>query len=74
LIEAVHLLYWDEARKRPKRGATTSSRAGNLRRLITVLQQLDFNYDLYGMRADEILALLPREFDTWKPAPLLLHG
>jgi hypothetical protein len=74
LIEAIDLLYWDEKRARPKRGATTTTRAGNLRRLIAVVQQLDFNYDLYGMRADEILQLLPREFDGWKPAPLLMRG
>ena len=74
LIEAIDLLYWDTKRNRPKRGATTTSRAGNLRRLITVVQQLDFNYDLYGMRAVEILALLPPEFDAWKPAPLLIRA
>ncbi|HEY3055270.1 MAG TPA: hypothetical protein VGK31_04995 [Thermoanaerobaculia bacterium] len=68
LIEAIDVLYWDAKRGRPKRGATTSSRAGNLRRLIAVLQQLDFNYDLYGMTAPEILALLPSEFDGWKPS------
>jgi hypothetical protein len=71
LIEAIDLLYWDAKRNRPRRGATTTSRPGNLRRLITVIQQLDFNYDLYGMRADEILRLLPPEFDAWRPAPLL---
>jgi hypothetical protein len=74
LIEAIDLLYWDRKRARPKRGATTTSRAGNLRRLIAVVQQLDFNYDLYGMRAEEILHLLPSEFDGWKPAPLLIRG
>jgi hypothetical protein len=71
LIEAIDILYWDVKRGRAKRGATTTSRPGNLRRLITVVQQLDFNYDLYGMRAEEILQLLPSEFDAWKPAPLL---
>lgn len=74
LIEAMDLLYWDAKRNAPKRGATTESRPGNLRRLITVVQQLDFNYDLYGMRAEEILQLLPAEFGPWKPAPLLLSG
>lgn len=74
LIEAIDLLYWDARRTRPKRGATTTSRPGNLRRLITVVQQLDFNYDLYGMRAEEILRLLPQEFDGWKPAPLLVRS
>ena len=66
LIEAIDLLYWSPKTNRPKRGATTSSRPGNLRRLITVIQQLDFNYDLLGMTAVEILSLLPPEFDAWK--------
>ncbi|HET8797773.1 MAG TPA: hypothetical protein VFO89_08800 [Thermoanaerobaculia bacterium] len=74
LIEAVDLLYWDPKRNRPKRGSTTTTRPGNLRRLIDVIQQLDFNYDLHGMRAEEILRLLPPEFDTWKPAPLLVSA
>ena len=66
LIEAIDLLYWDAKRNRPKRGATTTSRPGNLRRLIAVVQQLDFNYDLYGMQAEEILGLLPPEFEMWQ--------
>lgn len=74
LIEAIHLLYWDARRNAPKRGATTASRPGNLRRLITVVQQLDFNYDLHGMSAAEILQLLPPEFDGWKPAPMLVRA
>ncbi len=69
LIEAIDILYWEAKRDRPKPGATTTSRPGNLRRLIAVLQQLDFNYDLYGMTAPEILTLLPPEFDGWKPSP-----
>ncbi|HMC23600.1 MAG TPA: hypothetical protein VKL19_17220 [Thermoanaerobaculia bacterium] len=69
LIEAIDLLYWDAKRNRPKMGATTTTRPGNLRRLIAVLQQLDFNYDLYGMTAREILDLLPPEFDAWRPVP-----
>lgn len=69
LIEAIDLLYWDAKRLKPKRGATSTNRPGNLRRLITVVQQLDFNYDLYGMSAAEILELLPPEFDGWRPAP-----
>jgi hypothetical protein len=69
LIEAIDLLYWDVKRKGPKSGATSDNRPGNLRRLITVVQQLDFNYDLHGMRAHEILQLLPAEFDGWRPPP-----
>jgi hypothetical protein len=74
LIEAIDLLYWDAKRKRPKRGATSENHPGNLRRLISVVQQLDFNYDLHGMPAEEILQLLPAEFDGWRPPPLLTRG
>lgn len=74
LIEAIDLLYWDVKRAKPKRGVNATRGPGTLRRLITVIQQLDLNYDLYGMRAEEILRLLPPEFDKWKPAPLLLRG
>mgnify|MGYP003460624014 CR=1 FL=1 len=65
LVEAIDLLYWNARTKRPKRGATTESRPGNLRRLIAVLQQLELNYDLYGMSAREILTLLPDEFSAF---------
>jgi hypothetical protein len=67
LVQAIDHLYWNEKSRRPKRGATTETRPGNLRRLIAVLQQLELNYDLHGMSAQEILALLPREFDGWRP-------
>jgi hypothetical protein len=72
LIEAIDLLYWDPKRKRRKRGATSDRHPGNLRRLIAVIQQLDFNYDLHGMRAEEILQLLPAEFDAWRPEARLI--
>lgn len=66
LIELADRLYWNSRTKRPKRGASSENQPGNLRRLIAVAQQLDFNYDLYGMNAQEILALLPeREFEGW---------
>jgi hypothetical protein len=66
LVHAIDLLYWNARTRRPKRGAA-GDRPGSLRRLITVLQQLELNYDLYGMSAHEILSLLPPEFDVWRP-------
>lgn len=62
VIAAVDRLYWDENAGRPKRGAGTASQPGSLRRLMTVLDQLEVNYDLYGMDADTIIEMLPREF------------
>ena len=70
LVEAIDLLYWNARTRRPKRGATAGSKPGNLRRFIAVVQQLDFNYDLFGMTGPEILALLPAEFETWMPAQM----
>ena len=67
LIEAITLLYWNPRTKRPKRGAASPSNPGNLRRFIAVMQQLDFNYDLYGMTAAELMAMLPGEFEAWLP-------
>ena len=66
LIEAADRLYWNAKTNRPKRGAAGDVRPGNLRRLIAVAQQLDLNYDLYGMSAVEILEVLPAEFDAWR--------
>jgi hypothetical protein len=66
LIEVVDRLYWNPDTSRPKRGAASDTQPGSLRRLIAVVQQLDLNYDLYGMSAQEIEALLPMEFDVWR--------
>lgn len=69
LIEVVDSLYFDSASLapgRPKRGALTRSRAGNLRRLISVIQQFDLTYDLYAMTPTQILELLPKEFERWR--------
>jgi hypothetical protein len=66
LIQVVDDLYWNPKTKRPRRGATSDDRPGSLRRLIAVVQQFELNYDLFGMSAAEIRALLPAEFDVWE--------
>lgn len=70
LIEAVDRLYYDPSSSngdaKPKRGALTRTRPGNLRRFVTVMQQFDLTYDMYAMTSDQILALLPDEFDRWR--------
>jgi hypothetical protein len=68
IIQAVNLLYLDEPTRRPKRGAQDQKRIpGTLTRFVDVVQQLEINYDLYSMSADAIVALLPEEFEGWKP-------
>ena len=67
ILRAAGLLYLDQRTGRPKHGAQdTKDTPGTLLRFIAVLQQLEVNYDLYGMNAEAILELLPREFDRWK--------
>ena len=68
VIEAANLLYFDSEKKNPKRGpAVTTRKPGTLIRFIDVVQQLDLTHDLYSMTGDEVLALLPSEFDEWRP-------
>lgn len=69
VVRALDALYFDAVRGKPKKGGTNRKRGGTLRRFITVLQQLERTFDLQGMSADELLALLPREFDPWVDVP-----
>ena len=67
VIDAVNTLYFDRKKGGIKRGTAASSlHPGTLRRLVQILQQLDLTYDIYGMSGDEILELLPPEFDRWR--------
>jgi hypothetical protein len=66
-LEAVHTLYYEEAADKPKRGAQVKKPTpGSFYRFIGIIQQLDLNYDLYSMHGNEILDLLPPEFNKWK--------
>jgi hypothetical protein len=68
IIEAANLLYFDATKGIPKRGAAVTARKpGALIRFIDVVQQLDLTYDLYSMNGEEVVSLLPSEFDEWKP-------
>ncbi|ACG75142.1 hypothetical protein AnaeK_3935 [Anaeromyxobacter sp. K] len=67
IVGALDVLYYDPAMKRPKRGAGSNKRKpGTLRRFVNVIQQLDLTYDLYSLSTDQLLDLLPREFDRWR--------
>jgi len=66
VLEAAIELYWDNGQNRPRAGVTNRKKPGNLRRFIGVLQQFQLTYDLNSMTGQEILRLLPHEFDPWK--------
>ena len=78
IVELAHLLYADQETRSYKQSFAGSSQAGvkhapgSLPRLIDVLNQLYMTYDVYGMTAQQLLELLPPEFDRWKPAALAL--
>ncbi|MEW6286709.1 MAG: hypothetical protein AB1509_10820 [Chloroflexota bacterium] len=64
IIELVTRLYYDPKTQMLKRGASDKG-PGSPRRLVTVLQQFDLTWDLYAATADEILKLLPIEFEKF---------
>ncbi len=67
ILEAAHILYFNEKTQKPKRGAQIKDGSpGTLFRFIDVLQQLELTYDLYSMTGEDIVGLLPAEFDSWK--------
>jgi hypothetical protein len=70
ILEAADKMYFRESEGHPQKGALIKKKApGTLQRFIDVIQQLDLTYDLYSMSGEEILALLPPEFDRWKTKP-----
>jgi hypothetical protein len=66
LIEALHVLYWNDDSKTPRRGAQTHSNPGGLRRFVSIMRQLELTYDIFTISVDKILELLPEEFDSWR--------
>jgi hypothetical protein len=66
VIAAAHRLYFDEILGRPRWGAGGHG-PGAVRRFALVVQQLELNYDTRACSVDQLLALLPREFEEWKP-------
>ena len=66
VIEAILDLYLDRKRMAPKHGSQDpKAPPGSIRRFVRVLQQLDVNYDIYGISGKDICSLLPAEFDSW---------
>ena len=57
-------LYYDEEDDRLRRGSSGKG-AGSARRFADVLSQLDLTWDLHSLTADQLLELLPDEFDRF---------
>ncbi len=59
-------IYFDRASRKFKRGAAGKG-PGAARRLAAVLNQFDVTWDLHWMPPEAILAMLPKEFDKFRP-------
>ncbi len=66
LMEVATILYFDRSTNRPKRGAASKGTGGTARRFVDVLKQFDLTFDFYGMSSDQILDLLPAEFNRFR--------
>lgn len=67
LFAALSRLYVEKhgGQVRHRRGAAGRN-GGSFRRVGKIIRQFDLTYDLHAMQPDEILNLLPREFDKFK--------
>ena len=65
IVKLIGLLYLDSQSGRVKQGAAGDHAVGGVVRLNDVLDQLYMTYDVYGMRAEQLLALLPEEFQQF---------
>jgi hypothetical protein len=63
VIETSYQLYWDDKQQGRKRGSGGESP----RRFADVLGQFAKTYDFFAMNSEQILALLPSEFNKFKP-------
>ena len=68
VVKLIGLLYIDPNTGNVKSQAGGDKAVGGIRRLNDVLDQLYMTYDVYGMRAEQLLALLPEEFKRFDAA------
>lgn len=66
VIEAAGHLYYDPLQNSPKRGAAAKNRPGTVRRFGVVLKQFERTYDLFSLSRQQVLEILPREFDMFR--------
>jgi hypothetical protein len=67
IVGAATRLYYDPARRAPRRGAGGKG-PGSARRLADVISQFDLTWDLYEMSGDDLFKKLPDEFERFKSA------
>jgi hypothetical protein len=72
VMSTLDTLYWDEARGDRRKGAfSKADRPGSIRRFKRFLNQIQRTYDLETMSASDLLAMLPKEFDSFRATQAL---
>lgn len=70
IMDLANRLYTDPATGMQKSGIAGGGQnqrpPGGIVRLLDVLNQLYMTYDVYGMTAEQLLPLLPAEFERWQ--------
>jgi hypothetical protein len=66
-VSVANKLYYDTMKKKLRRGAGSKT-AGGCRRLIDFLHQITLTYDLQRLNDEQLFAMLPAEFNTFKKA------
>lgn len=69
IIAEANRLFADPVTGRPRPKVASKNIGGTVRRLGMVLRQFDLTFDVDDMPDGGLVALLPREFDRWKPKP-----
>ena len=68
VMRAASTLYFDPDRKTFKKGAAGRTSAGCVYRFVNWLQQIEINYDLFSISGEDLVDLMPKEFERFKPA------
>lgn len=66
VMKAASALYYDRERKTFKKGSTARTSAGCIKRYVDWLQQIEINYDLFSISKDDLLNIMPKEFERFK--------
>lgn len=66
VVRAASALYFDKSKDWYKTGAASYKRKGNIRRLISFLRQIELTYDLYSIHHEDLIGMLPGEFDAFR--------
>lgn len=66
VMRAASQIYFDNETKSFKKGSAGRTSPGCVSRFVIWLQQLEINYDLFTMNRDDLIQLMPKEFDRFK--------